>query len=86
MNKMTIIGTALLALGLGMGMSGNAHAYTAPTSACTAENEGALSFTQIGPFRPGQPYRIIQWECYSNQWVVTEHFLCDYYGEGCIQM
>ncbi len=86
MNKIAIIGTALLTLGLGMGMSGNAQAYAAPPIACTGANEGSLYFTQIGPFRPGQAYKIIQWECYSNQWFITEQFYCDYYGAGCIQM
>jgi hypothetical protein len=86
MNKIAMIGTTLLALGLGMGMSGQAHSFSGPPHACTAQNQGELYFEQIGPYRYDQPYTIIQYECYSNGWVATERFICDYYTAGCIQM
>ncbi len=86
MNKIAMIATTLLALGLGMGMSGNAHANITPPHACTAQNEGEIYLAQIGPYRFDQSYTIIQYECYNNQWIATERYVCDYYGYGCIQM
>ncbi|GEM_PF-1455527 len=86
MNKMAILGTTLLAIGLGMGMSGNAYAIGFPPHACTAQNAGEIYLVQNGPYRYDQPYSVIQFECYDNQWIATEQYICDYYGYGCIQM
>ncbi len=86
MNKMAILGTTLLALGLGLGMSSNAYAYGYPPYACTAQTEGAIYYEQIGPYQYGGSYQINQWECWNSQWYRTEVFVCDYYGQGCIQM
>jgi hypothetical protein len=86
MNKPTTIAISIFALALGLGMSGNAHAYTPPSHACTAANEGEIYSVQTGPFRYGQPYRIIDWECSQNQWFISNIQLCDYYGSGCVSL
>ena len=73
------IGMVVLAAAFAGAFTSSAEAFSPPTYACTAANQGASAFTQVGRAK-------FEWLCSNGEWIFLLQYQCDKYGMNCIPL
>lgn len=73
------IGMVVLAAAFAGTFSSSAEAFSPPTYACTAANQGEVAFTQRGTSK-------FEWICSNGEWVFLLQYQCNQYGYNCIPL